>query len=212
VKGASGDGQENRLRARLPGASEGQRNAPPDRTDHVKVHYSGWTTDGKMFDSSVTRGEPASFGLDGVIKGWTEGVQLMVEGRKDAVLDPAEAGLWKQPETGGAFLDRSPSTSSLPAIHGFTNRSATIDGQCQSFAGDDGCVVPLFFHHTLALTPMRSSASSSRSGSWWKSATVEASACLDNSSTSLTASAPSHAFGACRPRCTARPWMSSPLA
>jgi FKBP-type peptidyl-prolyl cis-trans isomerase len=44
------------------------------------VHYSGWTTDGKMFDSSVARGEPATFPLNGVIAGWSEGVQLMVEG------------------------------------------------------------------------------------------------------------------------------------
>ena len=46
----------------------------------MTVHYSGWTTDGKMFDSSVTRGQPATFRLNGVIPGWTEGVQLMVEG------------------------------------------------------------------------------------------------------------------------------------
>ena len=48
----------------------------------VTVHYTGWTTDGKMFDSSVTRGQPTSFGLGDVIKGWTEGVQLMVQGEK----------------------------------------------------------------------------------------------------------------------------------
>jgi len=52
----------------------------PGRTDLVKVHYTGWTTDGKMFDSSVTKGKPASFPLDKVIAGWTEGVQLMVAG------------------------------------------------------------------------------------------------------------------------------------
>ena len=52
----------------------------PTSRSQVTVHYSGWTTDGKMFDSSVTRGEPATFPLDGVIAGWTEGVQLMVEG------------------------------------------------------------------------------------------------------------------------------------
>src|ERR1700712_4598782 len=50
----------------------------PGRTDLVTVQYTGWTTDGKMFDSSVTRGEPATFPLDRVIAGWTEGVQLMV--------------------------------------------------------------------------------------------------------------------------------------
>jgi FKBP-type peptidyl-prolyl cis-trans isomerase len=52
----------------------------PRKTDRVTVQYTGWTTDGKMFDSSVSRGEPATFPLDGVIAGWTEGVQLMVTG------------------------------------------------------------------------------------------------------------------------------------
>lgn len=54
----------------------------PLPVDKVKVHYTGWTTDGKMFDSSVVRGKPAVFPLDRVIAGWTEGVQLMVEGEK----------------------------------------------------------------------------------------------------------------------------------
>ena len=54
----------------------------PKASNSVTVHYSGWTTDGKMFDSSVVRGEPTTFPLDGVIAGWTEGVQLMVEGEK----------------------------------------------------------------------------------------------------------------------------------
>ena len=54
----------------------------PKSTNSVTVHYTGWTTDGKMFDSSFTRGEPITFPVDGVIAGWTEGVQLMVEGEK----------------------------------------------------------------------------------------------------------------------------------
>ena len=54
----------------------------PTRTDLVTVNYTGWTTDGKMFDSSVVRGQPVTFGLDGVIPGWTEGLQLMFEGEK----------------------------------------------------------------------------------------------------------------------------------
>ncbi|HEX2731855.1 MAG TPA: FKBP-type peptidyl-prolyl cis-trans isomerase [Polyangiaceae bacterium] len=62
----------------------------PKATSQVQVHYSGWQTDGKMFDSSVMRGQPASFGLDGVIKGWTEGVQLMVEGEKTRFWIPGE--------------------------------------------------------------------------------------------------------------------------
>lgn len=52
----------------------------PTSTSRVTVHYSGWTTDGRMFDSSVTRGEPVTFSLNKVIRGWTEGVQLMVVG------------------------------------------------------------------------------------------------------------------------------------
>ncbi len=58
----------------------GDGNVHPGAKSVVRVHYTGWTTDGKMFDSSVLRGEPATFGLNQVIAGWTEGVQLMVEG------------------------------------------------------------------------------------------------------------------------------------
>jgi FKBP-type peptidyl-prolyl cis-trans isomerase len=54
----------------------------PRANSRVRVHYSGWTTDGQMFDSSVARGEAISFDLNQVIAGWTEGVQLMVEGEK----------------------------------------------------------------------------------------------------------------------------------
>ncbi len=54
----------------------------PAKTDLVTVHYTGWTTDGKSFDSSVPRGKPVTFPLDKVIAGWTEGVQLMVAGEK----------------------------------------------------------------------------------------------------------------------------------
>lgn len=54
----------------------------PIATDQVKVHYHGTLIDGTVFDSSVDRDEPISFGLNQVIPGWTEGVQLMVEGEK----------------------------------------------------------------------------------------------------------------------------------
>jgi peptidylprolyl isomerase len=60
----------------------GKGKVHPKASDKVSVHYSGWTTDGKMFDSSVQRGRPSTFPLDRVIAGWTEGVQLMVEGEK----------------------------------------------------------------------------------------------------------------------------------
>ena len=56
--------------------------AQPTATSNVKVHYTGTFLDGKVFDSSVQRGEPIDFGLNQVIKGWTEGVQLMKEGAK----------------------------------------------------------------------------------------------------------------------------------
>lgn len=54
----------------------------PKATDKVRCHYEGFLTDGTVFDSSVQRGEPAVFGLDQVIAGWTEGLQLMAEGAK----------------------------------------------------------------------------------------------------------------------------------
>jgi peptidylprolyl isomerase len=54
----------------------------PDARDSVRVHYTGWTTDGKMFDSTVARGMPVTLRLDNVIRGWTEGLQLMVEGER----------------------------------------------------------------------------------------------------------------------------------
>lgn len=56
--------------------------AMPTATSNVKVHYTGTFLDGKVFDSSVQRGQPIDFGLNQVIKGWTEGVQLMKEGAK----------------------------------------------------------------------------------------------------------------------------------
>ena len=56
--------------------------AKPKATDRVKCHYEGTLTNGQVFDSSYRRGEPAVFPLNGVIAGWTEGVQLMAEGAK----------------------------------------------------------------------------------------------------------------------------------
>ncbi|MBW3761743.1 FKBP-type peptidyl-prolyl cis-trans isomerase [Aeromonas jandaei] len=61
----------------------------PTATSKVKVHYEGKLLDGTVFDSSVARGEPIEFGLNQVIKGWTEGVQLMVEGEKTRFYIPA---------------------------------------------------------------------------------------------------------------------------
>lgn len=66
-------------------------NAPmPLATDEVEVHYHGTMIDGSVFDSSVDRGEPISFPLDGVIAGWTEGLQLMKVGDKYRFFIPSE--------------------------------------------------------------------------------------------------------------------------
>jgi peptidylprolyl isomerase len=73
----------------------------PDAWDNVTVHYSGWTTDGKLFDSSFKRGKPATFPLNRVIPGWTEGLQLMVEGEVRRLWIPTELqllGIDNQPE------------------------------------------------------------------------------------------------------------------
>ncbi|QYJ77943.1 FKBP-type peptidyl-prolyl cis-trans isomerase [Shewanella acanthi] len=70
--------------------SKGTGTVHPKATDSVTVHYHGTLIDGTVFDSSVDRGEPIAFPLNRVIKGWTEGVQLMVEGDKYRFFIPSE--------------------------------------------------------------------------------------------------------------------------
>ena len=77
--------------------TKGKGKVHPAATDLVKVHYTGWTTDGKRFDSSVVRGQPAEFPLSGVIKGWTEGVRLMVEGEKTRFWIPGKMAYGDEP-------------------------------------------------------------------------------------------------------------------
>ena len=71
----------------------------PTRFNRVTVHYTGWTTDGKMFDSSIRRRQPATFPLDRVIAGWTEGLQLMVVGetRRLWIPEPLAYGGGREP-------------------------------------------------------------------------------------------------------------------
>ncbi|HEY4016183.1 MAG TPA: FKBP-type peptidyl-prolyl cis-trans isomerase [Polyangiaceae bacterium] len=76
--------------------------AHPAATNTVVVNYSGWTTDGKMFDSSIVRGQPARFRLDQVIKGWTEGVQLMTKGEKTRFWIPGNLAYGDKPTRPGA--------------------------------------------------------------------------------------------------------------
>ena len=80
----------------------------------MTVNYSGWTTDGKMFDSSVTRGQPATFPLNRVIAGWTEGLQLMKVGEKDRFWIPGKLAYDDpaSPSVRGRRTERSCSTSS----------------------------------------------------------------------------------------------------
>ena len=80
-------------------AGSGTRHPRPN--SEVTVHYTGWTTDGMKFDSSVDRGEPTSFPLNRVIPGWTEGVQMMVEGEKRRFWIPADLAYGENP-AGGA--------------------------------------------------------------------------------------------------------------
>ena len=69
---------------------QGTGHQHPEATDTVKVHYHGTLIDGSVFDSSVERGEPIEFSLHQVIKGWTEGLQLMVVGEKARFFIPSE--------------------------------------------------------------------------------------------------------------------------
>lgn len=68
---------------------EGSGSEKPTANAKVKVHYHGTLIDGTVFDSSVDRGEPIEFGLNQVIKGWTEGLQLMVIGEKTRFFIPS---------------------------------------------------------------------------------------------------------------------------
>lgn len=90
--------RESGLASRI--LSGGSGNKHPKKSDMVTVHYSGWTTDGQLFDSSVVRGQPATFGLNQVIPGWTEGVQLMVEGEKRRFWIPAKLAYGENPRGG----------------------------------------------------------------------------------------------------------------
>lgn len=69
----------------------------PGPTSEVTVHYSGWTTDGALFDSSYRRGRPATFPLDRVIPGWTEGLQLMVAGERRRLWIPEQLAYGGRP-------------------------------------------------------------------------------------------------------------------
>jgi len=78
--------------------TKGTGTVHPTTSNSVVVQYAGWTTDGKMFDSSYSRGEPATFGVGAVIPGWSEAIQLMVEGEKRRIWIPEELAYKGQPQ------------------------------------------------------------------------------------------------------------------
>ncbi len=84
--------------------TKGTGTTHPTPTSRVQVNYAGWTTDGKMFDSSYARGEPASFGLNQVIPGWTEALQLMIEGEKRRIWIPEKLAYAGKPGAPAGML------------------------------------------------------------------------------------------------------------
>jgi FKBP-type peptidyl-prolyl cis-trans isomerase len=110
--------------------SKGKGGPKPAATDKVEVHYSGWTTDGKMFDSSVTRGRTATFPLTAVIPGWTDGLQVMSVGDKTRFWIPEELAYGGRPGKPAGMLvfdvelvaivapDPKPAGGAAPAGHG----------------------------------------------------------------------------------------------
>lgn len=82
---------------------EAGNGAKPVATDTVKVHYHGTLIDGTVFDSSVSRGMPATFGVHQVIKGWTEALQLMPVGSKYRLYIPQDLAYGAQPHPGGTI-------------------------------------------------------------------------------------------------------------
>jgi FKBP-type peptidyl-prolyl cis-trans isomerase len=83
---------------------EGTGTEHPTATSTVTVHYTGWTTDGEMFDSSVERGNTSTFPLNQVIKGWTEGLQLMVVGEKRRFWIPADLAYGESGRVAGMLV------------------------------------------------------------------------------------------------------------
>ncbi len=100
VKAAPADAEKTASGLASKVLTKGTGEVHPKAADNVTVHYTGWTTDGQMFDSSVVRGQSATFPLNRVIPGWSEGVQLMVEGEKRRFWIPAELAYGKNPPQG----------------------------------------------------------------------------------------------------------------
>jgi len=101
VAAAPADAKRTASGLRYKFLKHGKGKEHPTADSTVEVHYSGWTADGHLFDSSVQRGQPARFPLSGVIKGWTEGVQLMVAGDKARFWIPGALAYGDSPSRAG---------------------------------------------------------------------------------------------------------------
>jgi FKBP-type peptidyl-prolyl cis-trans isomerase len=106
--GSEADGEfsttDSGLKYRIVREGKGMK---PKATDKVRVHYEGKLADGKEFDSSYKSNEPAKFLLSGVVRGWTEGLQLIAEGGKIELIIPSKLGYGsggRAPIPGGATL------------------------------------------------------------------------------------------------------------
>jgi FKBP-type peptidyl-prolyl cis-trans isomerase len=104
VAAAPADAKKTKLGVFYKVLTPGTGSKKPREFDRVKVNYSGWTTDGKMFDSSVTRGRPAEFALNGVIEGWTDGMQTMVVGQKNRFWIPENLAYQGKPNRPAGML------------------------------------------------------------------------------------------------------------
>ncbi len=104
VKAAPADAKKTKGGVAYKVLSKGTGTQHPDPWDQVEVHYSGWTTDGKMFDSSISRGKPAKFPLNRVVPGWTEGIPTMVVGEKTRFWIPEELAYKGKPGPQGMLV------------------------------------------------------------------------------------------------------------
>jgi FKBP-type peptidyl-prolyl cis-trans isomerase len=100
VKAAPADAEKTKSGQASKVLKPGTGTEKPAAADTVTVHYCGWTTDGKKFDSSLDRGQPTSFPLNQVIKGWTEGLQLMTQGEIRRFWIPADLAYGENPGGG----------------------------------------------------------------------------------------------------------------
>ena len=97
--------------------TKGSGTRHPTTKSRVRVHYTGWTKDGRLFDSSITKGKPMTFPLDGVIAGWKEGLPLMVEGDKWRLWIPADLAYGHRPTKAGVPAGDLVFDVELLAIH-----------------------------------------------------------------------------------------------